>query len=137
MRSIPYGYKVMNGRAVIDQVEGKKVRDAFQMYAAGSSLAGIKQALEINRYHAGIDNILKDRKYLGTEFYPPLIDQELFDQVQKARQKRKEAYAKPQRKRKDAIVQTQFTLKPVKKHLKDPFAQAQYVYQLIKEKGDS
>ena len=137
MRSIPYGYKVMNGRAVIDQVEGKKVRDAFQMYAAGSSLAGIKQALEINRYHVGIDNILKDRKYLGTEFYPPLIDQELFDQVQKARQKRKEAYAKPQRKRKDAIAQTQFTLKSVKEHLKDPFAQAQYVYHQIKEKGDS
>lgn len=137
MRSIPYGYKVINGMAVIDQVEGKNVRDAFQMYAAGSSLAGIIRDLEIHRYHAGIDNILKDRKYLGTEFYPPLIDQKLFDQVQEARQKRKEAYAKPQRKRKDAIVQTQFTLKPVNKHLKDPFAQAQYVYHQIKEKGDS
>ena len=137
MRSIPYGYKVINGMAVIDQVEGKNVRDAFQMYAAGSSLAGIIRDLEIHRYHAGIDNILKDRKYLGTEFYPPLIDQELFDQVQKARQKRKEAYAKPQRKRKDAIAQTQFTLKSVKEHLKDPFAQAQYVYHQIKEKGDS
>ena len=134
MRSIPFGYQIKDGSAVADENEGPTVKRAFELYLGGDSLAGIARELEIDRYHRGISNLLKDQRYLGTDFYPQLIDQDLFEKVQEVRKKRLTEHARPQRVRKQLTIPEKFTLGKVTRRFSDPFSQAQYIYSLINEK---
>lgn len=38
MRHIPYGYRIENGRAVIDEEQAATVREFFQNYISGMAL---------------------------------------------------------------------------------------------------
>ena len=52
--------------------------------------------------HASIGRILENHNYLGTEYYPQIIEKELFDRVQKRREQvriRREAGESTDRKR--------------------------------------
>jgi len=86
MRIIPYGYRIENGLAVTDKNESKALQQAFKFYLNGDSLQAISNKLGIKRNPSGMLNLLADKRYLGTDFYPPLINNEIFDQVQKAHQ---------------------------------------------------
>ena len=134
MRIIPYGYRIENGLAVADENESKALQQAFEFYINGDSLETIANKLGINRYHSGILNLLVDKRYLGTDFYPTLINKELFDQVQMAHQNRMHQHKRPRLSVKLAKVYTDFEMEPIVQHLDDPYAQAQYVYTLIKTK---
>lgn len=134
MRSIPYGYRIEDGQAVIDEKEGQIVKQAYQAYLSGKSLNTISNILGINRNHCGIANLLQDRRYLGTSFYPSIIDSDLFEEVQLAREKSRKKYIRCKQKIGKAKVQTSFIMMPIKQHMKDPFEQAQYVFSLIKVK---
>ena len=134
MRSIPFGYRVENGMAVIDEEEGAKVRQAFQLYLAGRSLRSISKELCIGRGHGGISKILEDKKYLGTSYYPPIIEKELFEGVREIRAQKIQKYAKPERVHLHPQVITCFHMKWSKKAYEDPFEQAQYVFSLIQPK---
>ncbi|MGN0362481.1 MAG: hypothetical protein ACI4ET_06540 [Bilifractor sp.] len=136
MRSIPYGYRIVEGKAIADAEESKKIVAAFERYAAGDSLRKISEDLGIGRYHRGMALILTDEKYLGTEFYPQIIDKALFEKVQKIRAKRKEQHARPPRAKEAEKPATRFVLRPGTKHLSDPFAQAQYIYGRIKIRSE-
>ncbi len=134
MRSIPYGYRIENGQAVIDETEAQVVQQVFQMYLSGKSLRSISREIGINRQHCGISKLLEDQKYLGTSFYPAIIEKALFEEVQKARQKSRERYAKSPQASDEAKVSTSFKMAPVTQQMQDPFEQAQYVFSLIKAK---
>lgn len=134
MRIIPYGYRIENGLAVADENESKTLQKAFEFYINGDSLQAIANNLGINRYHSGILNLLVDKRYLGTDFYPSLISKELFDQVQMAHQNRMHQHSQPALSVKPTKVYTDFEMEPIVQHLDDPYAQAQYIYTLIKTK---
>jgi hypothetical protein len=134
MRIIPYGYRIENGLAVADENESKALQQAFEFYINGDSLETIANKLGINRYHSGILNLLVDKRYLGTDFYPTLINKELFDQVQMAHQNRMHQHSQPALLVKSAKVYTDFEMEPIVQHLYNPYEQAQYLYSLIKAK---
>jgi hypothetical protein len=134
MRTIPYGYRIENGLAVIEGNEARVLQQAYEFYLNGDSLQVISDRLSINRSHSGMLNLLADKRYLGTDFYPSLINKELFEQVQMAHQERKQLHSRPLLPVKPTKVCTDFEMEPIVQHLDDPYAQAQYVYTLIKEK---
>ncbi len=134
MRTIPYGYRIVNGAAVIDEPEAGNVQNAFKKYASGHSLTAIMKDLGIDRCHARILRILEDRKYLGTDFYPAIIEKDLFEQVQRQREKSREKHAKHMKDREAPKAATVFAFAPAREYYKDPFEQAQYIYTLIEAK---
>lgn len=136
MRLIPIGYSIVDGKAVVNPDESRAVNMAFELYLSGESLINIGKKTGINRSHAGIANILEDSKYLGTDFYPQVVDQELFDKVQRLRKDRRKAHARPERKHQEAIVQTEFIMKKGSRTPKNPFERAQYRYEQIKPKEE-
>lgn len=87
-RTIQYGYKLENGAIAIDNGEAEIVREIFRLYIENSSLK--KVADELNRrevvYFKGkiewgkhrVALIIENRRYIGDECYPPIIDEELF-----------------------------------------------------------
>ena len=78
-----YGYDIINGKAVVNQEEAANVVDLYEGYLEGLSMA--KAGAMIPRTQVSIGHMLENRQYLGTDFYPPIVDQKLFERVQDAR----------------------------------------------------
>ena len=102
-----YGYKKDGNRVVIDEDAAEVVRYIFAEYAAGVSKTDIAAALNKKglRHHGGklytaksLDKMLVNQKYTGTFYFgdrlatktfPRIIEQSVFDAVQKRAQANK------------------------------------------------
>lgn len=94
-RHMPLGYRIENGKAVIVPETAAIVKQVFQDYSSGISTCRIAKELtkrgvpnashKLSWNHGSIGKILENQKYLGDDFYPPMIGKELFNQVQKRR----------------------------------------------------
>lgn len=92
----PIGYKVMDGTIVVYEEHRRLVEQIFTDYDKGISTLqiakslkdrGIKNAKDkVSWTHVSIGRILENHNYLGTEYYPQIIDKELFERVQKKRE---------------------------------------------------
>ena len=74
MRHIPYGYKIENGMAVIDEKEAAVVREFFDCYISGLVLMAAAEKVGLRLYHGSTGRILRNVKYLGDDYYPAIID---------------------------------------------------------------
>lgn len=88
MAHTPYGYKIIDGTAVINEIEAEKVKKAYEIYLEGKSLHEIGAELDFSFNHPMIGRILKNQKYLGDDFYPKVIDEETYRLVQNEREAR-------------------------------------------------
>lgn len=90
----------------IDEETAPTVRKMFEMYRSGSTIVQIMQYLKsigITYTKGRIRNVLENKKYIGTYTYkgketpnviPPIIDNELFEDVQKILAKNKKSRAR-------------------------------------------
>lgn len=95
---MPIGYRLVDGKIQLDESKAAAVRRIFQDYASGASLLDIAKELtaagflnannQPHWYNGTVSKILDNVKYQGDEFYPQLIDTELFKKVQKRRNER-------------------------------------------------
>ena len=138
MRHIPYGYRIENGRAVIDEEQAATVRDFFQNYISGMALMPAAEKVGLNLYHGSAGRMLRNKKYLGDDYYPAIIDKETFDKAEEIRMSRAKALGRvwELEGKKDILFPTNFTMPAVKKVSDDPFEQAAYAYSLIESEVD-
>ncbi len=110
MAYIPYGYRMIRGKAVEDPAEAARLRRFFGFYQDGFSIKNAADAAGVHRSISNCSAMLKNPVYLGTEEFPPLIDTELFARVQAECAAR----SRPKRKREKppAVIQTEFTFTP-------------------------
>ncbi len=98
---VPYGYKVVDKKYIIDENTAPAIRYLFEEYADGKSKKQIMNELILKGYtsingtpltYNSFQNILKNKKYTGIfdngeirneNYYPQIISQELFNKVQK------------------------------------------------------
>ena len=93
---MPIGYKVINGRITVYEEHRRIVEEIFRDYDSGISTLKIAEGLKARGVcnahdrvawtHASIGRILENHNYLGTEYYPQIIDRELFKRVQERRE---------------------------------------------------
>lgn len=95
------GYKVENGRYLLEETNSKLVKILFDLYSQGSMTSnkiveylkdkGLKNSKGKYLTHATIARTLTNRKYIGeyrigehlnTTAIPPIVSKELFDKVQ-------------------------------------------------------
>ena len=88
MAHIPFGYRIERGRAEIIPGEAEQIRLFMESYVNGLSVraAGDKAGIDLDT--STLSSLLRNCLYLGTDYYPALIDRELYDRVQAAREKR-------------------------------------------------
>lgn len=96
-RHMPIGYRMIDGIITIKDDKAELVRRVFEYYVSGISMLQIAKkfidmgVLNANGKpfwnHGSIGKILSNVKYIGDEFYPAIITEELFE---KAKQRRKE-----------------------------------------------
>lgn len=79
MAYIPYGYRIVNGRAVIDEEMQKQVITLYECFAAGTTYKQSQETSGVKRTPKACRYLLQDATYLGDDFYPPLLERELFN----------------------------------------------------------
>lgn len=133
MSHTPFGYRIENGKAIIDSEAAEKVKKLFQYYLSGDSLINAARKAGIESYHSFIGRMLRNTCYLGNEYYPAIIDNETFTAAEEERTRRAEKLGRIRKpKEKAAIVfPAEFYINEVVQQFDDPFQQAEYVYSLI------
>lgn len=109
---IPLGYKIENKKLVIDEPGAAIVREAFELYANGATVAELCKVFNAKGYRSAkgamfnknsFRAIFKNEKYIGVYKYkdlrieggvPAIVDKELFEAVQKRLVKNADAPAR-------------------------------------------
>jgi hypothetical protein len=133
MSHTPFGYRIENGKAVIDKESAEQIKTLFHSYLSGDSLATAAKKAGIKAFHAGIGRMLRNTRYLGDEFYPAIIDPDTFEAAEAERIRRAEKLGrirKPEQE-KEAVYPTAFRMKEGTEEFDDPFGRAEYSYSLI------
>ena len=83
-RKFPFGYMMQNGEITTNPKEVLAVVTIFRSYLNGESLVDIAKTMEVP-YNEGVawnknmvKRIIENEKYLGTDKYPQLIDEDTF-----------------------------------------------------------
>ena len=97
-KRIAFGYNRHENRIVINEGQSACVKLIFEYYLQGNSLSQIKVILEglgipspQNKPTWGkqaLSNILSNPYYVGSDEYPMIITQEVFDKVQELKTKK-------------------------------------------------
>lgn len=87
-RTIPFGYCMKNGEITTEPKEVYAVATIFSEYLSGSSLLQIAKLMESEKISYTEDSthwnknmikrIIENKKYLGTDKYPQIIDEDIF-----------------------------------------------------------
>lgn len=134
MTHVPYGYRIEEGVATIDEPVAEKIRMLFEEFIQRKSMRAAAKASGIEKTHSVIGRMIKNEIYLGTDFYPQIIDKELFDKAQELRSEnaisQNRGFMKPH-----APVPTEFSflVGRVETKYEDPYKQAEYAYSQVEE----
>lgn len=135
MGHTPYGYRIENGAAVINEAEAECVRRIFDNYIGGMSLREAASAAGHPLVHSTVKRMLTKKYYCGDDFYPAIIDISTFHTANSELKRR--ADNKNQTGKTRRIMpkpETEFTFSPPLTQYDDPYEQAQYLYSLIESK---
>lgn len=95
-RKLPFGYEIKDGMIGVSMVESEIVRMVFRKYAEGESYMALASWLNEQgiQYHENkstwnknmIARILDNTAYLGAGAYPVIVDADMYEAAEKARQ---------------------------------------------------
>lgn len=88
MNHIPYGYKIVQGKAVINQIEAEKLKILYSEYLAGASFQTSAKIAGIKKTHSAISRLLECTHYVGDDFYPAIVTTDQLESVAKERERR-------------------------------------------------
>lgn len=96
-RRLPYGYMMIDGKAVINDTEAKVVKEIYTRCSQKESLYSISKFLFENRVDYFEDDmkdaydkicvIARDKRYIGDRGFPPILTPDIFETVQKSKGK--------------------------------------------------
>ena len=130
---IPYGYRIEDGKAEVDETQAEQVRTFFKEYISGKALKVAAETVGLKMFHGSAGRMLRNTHYLGDDYYPAIIDQELFDKAEEERQSRASQLGRVRelKVKETPSAPLRFTMGKQKKVFYDPFEQAEYAYSLI------
>jgi hypothetical protein len=138
MSHIPYGYRIENGKALIDEEKANKVKKLFLGYLRGLSLLVASKEAGIDTYHGTAGKMIRNKRYLGDDYYPAIIDGDTFEKAEAERIKRATALGRVWEKKEileEPYFSTTFKVGVVEQKYKNPLKQAEYAYSLIESEG--
>ena len=133
MGHTPYGYRIENGKAVVNEEQAAQIRTLYEGYLGGLALMEAAKAAGLKLYHGSAKRMMQNRHYLGDAYYPAIIKQDIFDAALAEQQKRAKSLGRvfEPKEAETAPPAMQFTIGRVTQKYEDPFRQAEYAYSLI------
>lgn len=135
---IPYGYRIVDGKAVVDEVKAEQVRNFFEEYISGKALKIAAENVGLKIYHGSAGRMLRNIRYLGDDYYPAIIDRELFDKAEEERQSRANQLGRVRELKEKELptVPLNFIMGRQRKVFYNPYEQAEYAYSLIESEDE-
>ncbi len=133
MRTTLFGYVIKNGKAYIDKEQAVKLQKLFEGYIGGLALRTAALNAGIDTFHGSAGRMLQNKKYMGTDYYPKIVDKEIFHKAQEEREHRAVKLGRVRETTEDLAIlsPTKFCLKSQEIMFDDPFKQAEYAYSMI------
>lgn len=133
MGHTPYGSRIEDGKAIVDEEQAAKVRDFFNAYISGLALTVAAEKIGLKMCHGSSGMMLRNKRYLGDDYYPAIIDQETFDKAENKRMEKARALGRVREleEQPKRVYLTRFTMPKIEQKYTDPFKQAEYAYSLI------
>ena len=125
-----YGYKIINGKATVDEQEAAIIIKIFNGYLSGMSLRDAAVNAGKAMVHSTVKRIICNFWYVGDDFYPAIISRQTFSRANAELIRRSEKRVGKKRLRTPPVY-TQFKITAPEKHYDDPAVQAEYIYSLI------
>ena len=132
-----FGYKIVDGRAVIHEKDAGKVRLLYKGYLSGLSYIDAAKAVGLDLHASSVKMLMRNARYTGDDFYPEIIDRTTFDAAERERLRRCSVLGKKEGQSKEQVPGTapqHFSFRQCLKQFRDPFRQAEYIYSLIERK---
>ena len=137
MGSILFGYRIEKAKAVICEEEAQQIRKTAEEYLSGKSFVQAAEAAGLKRNHGTVRKMLENPAYLGTDFYPQILDEQTFYSIAIERNKRVGWLDRDfQSKRIPAPIAVKKNFRvpgSIDTKYDDPFLQAEYAFSLIEE----
>ncbi|WP_294153729.1 integrase [uncultured Selenomonas sp.] len=132
-RTVPFGYRVVGGKIAVEENEAAKLRQIFENYIGGMSYRAAAESVGCGFTHARMKRLMQDRRYLGDETYPAIIEPSLLEAAEQERQARAERMGRTHLKHRErrSAVGLHFRMGKPKQTSEDPFEQAAYIYEAI------
>ena len=132
MSRLCYGYTIRDGRLEVQEKEAENIRKIFKNYLAGNALIKSANLVGLKKNSSSVKRILTNKKYLGNDIYPKIIDRESFGKAGQMLKERAVAMGRIWEKEEEIIkVPCKFRYKKEDTLPLDPFERASYKYRLI------
>ena len=132
MSRLCYGYTIRDGRLEVQDKEAENIRKIFKNYLAGNALIKSADLVGVKKNSSSVKRILTNKKYLGNDIYPKIIDRESFGKAGQMLKERAVAMGRIWEKEEEIIkVPCKFRYKKEDTLPLDPFERASYKYRLI------
>ena len=107
---IPYGYRICQGKACIDETQAEQLLRYFSRYLEGASMAEAAREAGLSVSASAYPRLFRKKEYLGTSYYPPLISSEYQKKLVSEWERRKNASCRKRKQtvRKAVRIHTQF-----------------------------
>ncbi len=125
-----YGYKIIDGKAVIDETEAGAIRAIFNGYISSMSLRDAAIHAGKPMVHSMVKRVIRNICYIGDDFYPAIVSRQTFTKanaelIRRAEKHGSKKWLQP------PPIHTEFFLSEPIEHYDDPIKQAEYIYSLI------
>ena len=132
MSRLCYGYNIRDGRLEVQEKEAENIRKIFKNYLAGNALIKSAELAGLQKNNSSVKRILTNKKYLGNDIYPKLIDRESFEKAGQMLKERAVAMGRVWEKEEEIIkVPCKFRYKEEGALPLNPFERARHQYNLI------
>ena len=132
MSRLCYGYTIRDGRLEIQEKEAENIRKIFKNYLAGNALIKSANLAGLKKNSSSVKRILTNKKYLGNDIYPKIIDRESFEKAGQMLKERAVVMGRVWEKQEETIkVPCKFRHKEEGVLPLAPFERASYQYSLI------
>lgn len=125
-----YGYKIIDGKAVVDEQEAEVIVNIFNGYISGMSLRDAAINAGKPMVHSMVKRIIRNFCYIGDDFYPSILSRQTFSKANAELIRRAEKHGSKKRLQ-PPQVHTEFFFSEPTEHYDDPVKQAEYLYSLI------
>ncbi len=132
---MPMGYEVINGLIVVNEEEAEKVRTMYAVYLMGASYKAAAQAAGLKMSHTQVKHIMQNSRYLGSENYPSIIDEETFQAAEMERLRREAALGRDNKAKKPPVTERYymcFSMPDIPRRYYDSVKQVEFAYSLIR-----
>lgn len=132
MSRLFYGYTIRDGKLKVEEKEAENIRAIFKNYLAGNALIKSADIAGLKKNSSSVKRLLTNKKYLGNEIYPKIIDRESFEKAGQMLKERAVAMGRVWKKEEENTkVPCKFSYKEEEDLPIDPFERASYKYRLI------